>query len=566
MLKKLFFILSREDKKFLFSLLIFSVFVSFIESFAISLIMPFITLASDFSYFEKNTILAKLKEYFALPSYELVVYFGILLVIFYVFRALLNAYYFYLLARFSKGRYHNISLKVFSAFLNTDYESFTRKNQSEILKTITGEVYNLTTMLSSFLFMMSEVFVLVLLYALMLLIDYKITLFLSIFMILNALILVKILAPIVKKAGIKREEAMKNFFEILNTNLNNFKFIKLKTKEQGVLNLFKAQSEVFSRANTISDSVAALPRVYLEGMGFCVLVLIVVFLVLVSKNDISGTLATISVFVLALYRLMPSVNRILTGYHDLLYYRSSSDIIYQVLSEKKENLGDEKLEFKEELRLENLSFAYEGKELLFEGLNLSIKKGEKIAFIGESGSGKSTLVDLIMGLLSPKEGKIYIDKTELGFRNMKNYRQKFGYIPQQIYLFNDSIAKNVSFGDEVEQDFLEELIKKVHLEDFIKNLPQGVQTAVGDGGSNLSGGQKQRIAIARALFLNPEILVLDEATSALDSRVEAKIMDAIYKLSKDKTMIIIAHRLSTIENCDKVYRLEQGKLILERAR
>ncbi len=565
-LKKLFFILSQEDKKFLFSLLIFSVFISFIESFAISLIMPFVALASDFSYFEKNAILMKIKEYFALPSYELIVYFGILLVIFYVFRAFLNAYYFHLLAQFSKGRYHNIALRVFSAFLSSDYESFTRKNQSEILKSITGEVYNLSTMLASFLLMMSEIFVLILLYALMLLIDYKITLFLSVFMILNAFILVKILAPIVKKAGLKREEAMKNFFEILNTNLNNFKFIKLKTKEQGVLNLFKEQSLAFSKANITSETVAALPRIYLEGVGFCVLVLIVVFLVFANKSDISNILTTISIFVLALYRLMPSANRILTSYHDLLYYRSSLEIIYQILNQKKENLGDEKLEFKKELRLENLGFGYEGKNLLFKNINLSIKKGEKIAFIGESGSGKSTLVDLIIGLLTPKEGQIYIDNTALNSKNIKNYRQKIGYIPQQIYLFNDSIAKNISFGDEAKESFLKELIQKVHLEKFIKNLPQGIDTQVGDGGSNLSGGQKQRIAIARALFLNPEILVLDEATSALDSNIEAKIMDAIYELAKDKTMIIIAHRLSTIENCDKIYKLERGKLILERAR
>ncbi|EDA4582921.1 ABC-type lipopolysaccharide transporter PglK, partial [Campylobacter jejuni] len=193
-------------------------------------------------------------------------------------------------------------------------------------------------------------------------------------------------------------------------------------------------------------------------------------------------------------------------------------------------------------------------------LNLNIKKGEKIAFIGESGCGKSTLVDLIIGLLKPKEGQILIDKQELNASNAKNYRQKIGYIPQNIYLFNDSIAKNITFGDAVDEEKLNKVIKQANLEHFIKNLPQGVQTKVGDGGSNLSGGQKQRIAIARALYLEPEILVLDEATSALDTQSEAKIMDEIYKISKDKTMIIIAHRLSTITQCDKVYRLEHGKL------
>ncbi|HED6006260.1 TPA: ABC-type lipopolysaccharide transporter PglK [Campylobacter coli] len=560
MLKKLFFILSKEDKNFLFFLLVFSIFVSFIETFAISLVMPFITLASDFSYFDRNKYLISLKEYLNIPVFEIIVYFGVGLIVFYVFRALLNAYYFHLLARFSKGRYHAIAYKVFSKFLNINYEKFTQKNQSEILKSITGEVYNLSTMISSFLLLMSEIFVVLLLYALMLLINYKITLFLSIFMVLNAFILVKILSPIIKKAGARREEAMKNFFEILNTNLNNFKFIKLKTKEDGVLSLFKAQSEAFSKANITNESVAAVPRIYLEGIGFCVLVFIVVFLVLKNESDISGILSTISIFVLALYRLMPSANRIITSYHDLLYYHSSLDIIYQNLRQEEENLGEEKLSFNQELKIYNLSFGYEGKKYLFKNLNLNIKKGEKIAFIGESGCGKSTLVDLIIGLLKPKEGQILIDEQELNANNIKNYRQKIGYIPQNIYLFNDSIAKNITFGDAVDEEKLNRVIKQANLEHFIKNLSQGVQTKVGDGGSNLSGGQKQRIAIARALYLEPEILVLDEATSALDTQSEAKIMDEIYKISKDKTMIIIAHRLSTITQCDKVYRLEHGKL------
>lgn len=560
MLKKLFFILSKEDKNFLFFLLVFSIFVSFIETFAISLVMPFITLASDFSYFDRNKYLISLKEYLNIPVFEIIVYFGVGLIVFYVFRALLNAYYFHLLARFSKGRYHVIAYKVFSKFLNINYEKFTQKNQSEILKSITGEVYNLSTMISSFLLLMSEIFVVLLLYALMLLINYKITLFLSIFMVLNAFILVKILSPIIKKAGARREEAMKNFFEILNTNLNNFKFIKLKTKEDGVLSLFKAQSEAFSKANITNESVAAVPRIYLEGIGFCVLVFIVVFLVLKNESDISGILSTISIFVLALYRLMPSANRIITSYHDLLYYHSSLDIIYQNLRQEEENLGEEKLSFNQELKIYNLSFSYEGKKYLFKNLNLNIKKGEKIAFIGESGCGKSTLVDLIIGLLKPKEGQILIDEQELNANNTKNYRQKIGYIPQNIYLFNDSIAKNITFGDAVDEEKLNRVIKQANLEHFIKNLSRGVQTKVGDGGSNLSGGQKQRIAIARALYLEPEILVLDEATSALDIQSEAKIMDEIYKISKDKTMIIIAHRLSTITQCDKVYRLEHGKL------
>lgn len=564
MLKKLFAVLSLQDKRFFYALLAFSVLISFIESFAISLIMPFVSVASDFSLFERNAYLRQIDEFFSLPKYELVAYFGLLLIAFYVLRALLNALYFYLLARFSKGRYHLFALRLFRKYLNLNYENFTRQKHSTLLKTITQEAFNLSTMLASFLLMMSEIFVVALIYALMLAVDYQITLFLSVFLLANALILVRVLSPMMKKAGAKREAAMSAFFETLSTNLNNFKFIKLKGKEESVAHLFSEQSFAFSRANITSETINALPRLFLEAVGFCVLVLIVVALIWQKQSDIHTALAMISLFVLALYRLMPSANRIITSYHDLLYYKNSLDIVYNTLCEKDENLGDEKVSFEKDLVLKNVNFAYKNKPLLFENLNFTLKKGEKIAFIGESGSGKSTLVDILMGLLPPNSGEILVDGRNLNAQNLKNFRQKIGYIPQQIYLFNDTIAKNIAFGEELDEKKLAQVIKQANLKEFITSLKDGANTLVGDGGGNLSVGQKQRIAIARALYLSPQILVLDEATSALDNESEAKIMSEIYKISSDKTLIIIAHRLNTIEKCDKIYRVERGKISLEK--
>lgn len=564
MLKKLFAVLSLQDKRFFYALLAFSVLISFIESFAISLIMPFVSVASDFSLFERNAYLRQIDEFFSLPKYELVAYFGLLLIVFYVLRAFLNALYFYLLARFSKGRYHLFALRLFRKYLNLDYESFTRQKHSALLKTITQEAFNLSTMLASFLLMMSELFVVALIYALMLVVDYQITLFLSVFLLANALILVRVLSPMMKKAGAKREVAMSAFFETLSMNLNNFKFIKLKGKEESVAHLFSEQSFAFSRANITSETINAFPRLFLEAVGFCVLVFIVVALIWQRQSDIHTALAMISLFVLALYRLMPSANRIITSYHDLLYYKNSLDIVYNALYEKDENLGDEKVSFEKDLVLKNVNFAYKNKPLLFENLNFTLKKGEKIAFIGESGSGKSTLVDMLMGLLPPNSGEILVDGRKLSAQNLKNFRQKIGYIPQQIYLFNDTIAKNIAFGEEFDEKMLERVIKQANLQSFITSLKDGANTLVGDGGGNLSVGQKQRIAIARALYLSPQILVLDEATSALDNESEAKIMSEIYKISSDKTLIIIAHRLNTIEQCDKIYRVEKGKISLEK--
>lgn len=562
MLKKLFAVLSAQDKRFLFALLAFSVFISFIESFAISLIMPFVSVASDFSLFETNAYLKRVYEFFGLPAYEFVVYFGLLLIIFYLARAFLNALYFHLLARFSKGRYHLFALRIFRKYFNLDYESFTRQKHSNLLKTITQEAYNLSTMIASFLLMMSEIFVVALIYALMLVVDYQITLFLSVFLLLNALILILVLSPMMKRAGQKREVAMSAFFETLSTNLNNFKFIKLKGREESVATLFSEQSFAFSRANITSETINAIPRLFLEAVGFSVLVFIVVLLIWQKQSDIHTALAMISLFVLALYRLMPSANRIITSYHDLLYYKSSLDIVYNALCADDENLGCEKVVFSNDLVLKNVNFGYQNKPLLFENLNFTLKKGEKIAFIGESGSGKSTLVDILMGLLKPNSGEILLDGQNLNADNLKDFRQKIGYIPQQIYLFNDTIAKNIAFGEEIDENLLDKVIEQANLKAFISSLNEGTNAVVGDGGSNLSVGQKQRIAIARALYLSPQILVLDEATSALDNESEAKIMSEIYKISADKTLIIIAHRLNTIAKCDKIYRVDKGKVSL----
>ena len=564
MLKKLFFVLSKQDKRFLFFLLLFSIFVSFIESFAISLIMPFVSLASNFSYFSSNAYLMSLLNFFSLSPYEFVVYLGFVLIVFYVFRAVLNGIYFHLLAKFSKGRYHLFALRVFKKYFSLNYEDFTYQNKSELVKTISHEAYNLSTMLASFLLMLSEIFVVFLIYLLMLFVDYKITLFLSGFLLVNALILVKILSPMIKKAGVKREKAMKDFFETVETNLSNFKFIKLRAKEKDVTKLFDSQSLDFSKANITSESVNAMPRIFLEAVGFCVLIFIVILLIMQEKSDISNALAMISMFVLALYRLMPSANRIITSYHDLLYYRSSLDIIYNALQSKDESLKDEKISFKEKIELKNISFAYKDKALLFENLNFVIKKGEKIALVGESGGGKSTLLDLLCSLLKPSKGELLIDGKLLNENNCKDFRQKIGYIPQQIYLFNDSIASNVAFCEDIDENKAKKVLEQANLKDFISSLKDGIYTKVGDGGNNLSGGQKQRIAIARALYNDPEILVLDEATSALDDKSEEKIMNEIYSISRDKTLIIIAHRLSTIRNCDKVYRLSKGKITVEK--
>jgi ABC-type multidrug transport system fused ATPase/permease subunit len=262
-------------------------------------------------------------------------------------------------------------------------------------------------------------------------------------------------------------------------------------------------------------------------------------------------------FILGLYRLMPSANRILSGYNQILFYKNSLDIIHNDLMYNPENFGNEPISFEHILQLNHIAFEYDEAKPILRDITLTIRHGERIAFIGESGSGKSTLIDLLIGLYRPKTGTITVDGVTLDEGTIKAWRAKIGYIPQSIYLFDGTVAQNVAFGKPVHDIKIKHVLRQANILEFLESHHEGIDTMVGDGGIKLSGGQRQRIAIARALYGDPEILVLDEATSALDTDTEAKIMEEIYKICEHKTLIIIAHRLSTIEGCTHRYKIQE---------
>ncbi len=554
-------LLTQRDRKFLLLLLIFSIFISLMETVGIGIIMPFISVASDFSQIQSNEYYRYIYSILEFHSdISFVLAFGLFLIVFYLFRSVVNLFYFYLLARFSKGRYHLLAYRLFENYLGRNYKNFLDKNSSNLSKTIINEAQNLTNILSAILFMMSEIFVVVFIYSLMLYMNWKITILLSIILLLNVILLTKTISKKIKIEGSKREKFQQSFYEILNSSFGNFKMIKLKSNDKKILEEFAKVSGGFANSNITNETIAQFPRLFLEALGFIIVIFIVIYLVYKYQTDISGAMALISMFILGLYRLMPSANRILSSYNQIMFNHRSLDIIHNDLIYEIEDLGTDKTVFKEQIVLKDVSFSYMENKKVLDGINIKIKKGEKIAFIGESGSGKSTLADIIMGLYRPQNGEIYIDNTILNDNNIKDWRKKIGYIPQNIYLFDGTVAQNVAFDSEIDVKRVKDVLSKSDILSFLQKNSDGIDTKVGENGIKLSGGQRQRIAIARALYDNPEILVLDEATSALDNETETKIMDEIYEISEDKTLIIIAHRLSTITRCEKVYRLENGCL------
>jgi len=560
LINKIKFILTKRDKQFLLFLLFFSILISIIETAGISIIMPFISVASNFDIIHTNQYYSKVYNFFEFKKeIDFVISFGVLLILFYIFRSIINLVYFYTLNRFTQGRYHLLAYRLFENYMGLPYNEFTKRNSSTLTKSILSEATGLTEIISAILFMVSEIFIVVFIYAMMLYINWKITLLLSIILVLNALLMVKTISVKIKKIGVFREELQKKFYEILNRSFGNYKLIKLQSNDKDILKEFGEASFNFAKVNITNTTLSQVPRLFLEAVGFGIIVFIITYLVWKYQGDVSNTLALISMFVLSLYRLMPSVNRIMTSYNHIIYYHKALDIIHNDLMYDIEKLGKEDLIFKKELNIKNLSFEYEENKIVLDNINLNIVKNSKIAFIGESGSGKSTLVDIMIGLYKPKYGQIEIDNVLLSDDNIKQWRKKIGYIPQSVYLFDGNVGENIVFGRDYSEEKIIKCLKQANIYDFLETK-KGINTKVGESGIMLSGGQKQRIAIARALYGDPEILVLDEATSALDNETEEKIMDEIYKASNDKTLIIIAHRLSTIKNCDKVFEIKKGKL------
>lgn len=558
--KKLLAITTRQEKKNFIILIFMSIFLSIIETVGISAIMPFITLASDPSKIVSNKYSKIVYDFFEFSTTtNFMIFFGLSLIGFYIFRATYSMLYNYILNKFAFGRFHAFAFRLFKNYTNLPYKRFVKRNSAELIKTIVNEASNLSFYMQSLLLIFSEFFTVVLLYALLLLMDWKMTLVLTILLGAKVLFLLFFLKKRIEKEGLKRSIMQSKFYKILNETFGNFKIIKLIQNEEKLYSEFSNISYGYARANIVSNTLSQLPRLSLETIGFSVLIGIVVY-VLFQYNDANFVLPIISMYALALYRILPALNRILSNYNTILFLSNSLDIVYSDLSYTPQTEGKDFIDFKNKIELTNVSFEYNKNKKVLENINIIINKGDKVAFVGESGSGKSTLVDLIIGLYKPFSGEIVIDDKKLTSDNVKSYRSKVGYIPQSIYLFDGTVGENVAFGYEYDKEKIMEVLKKANIYDFLSSK-EGIDTLVGDGGIQLSGGQKQRIGIARALYSDPEILVLDEATSALDNETEAKIMDEIYETSQDKTLLIIAHRLSTIERCDRKIMLSNGKII-----
>jgi len=356
--------------------------------------------------------------------------------------------------------------------------------------------------------------------------------------------------------------------QYLQEGLGGVKDLKLLGRETEFIKQFQEQSEMSARVGRRQATSLLLPRLFLElfaVVGIATLVQVMLF----RGRSPESLLPTLGVFAAAAFRIMPSFTRIMGALQSLQYSLPVVSTLYAELqSLEKEGGGQAKTlsVFNCSLIMENVSYKYpEATSCSLEKVSLSIEKGSSVGFIGGSGAGKSTLVDILLGLLTPTSGAVKVDGRNIQ-DSLRTWQNRIGYVPQSIFLMDATLRRNVAFGvpeEEIDESALRRAICSAQLEEYVESLPEGLETFVGELGTRLSGGQRQRIGIARALYHNPEVLVLDEATSALDLHTESDVMKAVNALHGQKTIIIVAHRTSTVEQCDRLFRLEGGKLVTE---
>lgn len=554
---RIYELLSLQDRKRLFFLLVMSVIFAGIEAISVSMILPFVSVATNPSKVFEINYYSEIYRFLGFSTANnFILVTGLILVAIYLFRGCFSVFYTYTLNVFTWGCYRDLSTRLFSNYLHLPYKDFTQLNSSQLEKNIISESTYLSQLITSFLRLLSESIVIVLLYVMLLFVNLRLTLVTSVIVLILFGGMAYFISLVSKVQGGLREKYQSNFYRLLNDSFGNFKFARQMGAEQKMILEVSNAASGYCRSNVINTTISQIPPTLLETFGLIFLVSAMLFFTASPAND-QNSISLIAIYGLALYRMLPAVHRMLYYYNNVIFYRRSLEIISAELLLQRKVDGYESLFFGRNIVLKNINFFYPHQANILTNINLSIKKNERIAIIGNSGCGKTTLLDLIIGIHFPNSGRIFVDDIELTTRNVGFWRSKIGYIPQNIYLVDGTVADNVIFGKRYDEMRIIKVLKQACIWDFLKKQ-EGLDTMVGEGGVKLSGGQKQRIGIARALYGDPEILVLDEATSALDIDTETEIMNEVYNQINGKTLIVVTHKLDRNISFDHIYKLHDG--------
>ena len=567
-LKKINFLITKRQRKGLVILTLLLFVGMVFEVFGLGILIPVLSILLNPEMIESNLAISNLREVFSNFSNQQFLFITLgFIVILYFFKSLFLVFLTHKQNRFLSNTIASISNRLFFNYMNQPYKFHLNRNASNLIKNIQVEIYYFQTFLLSLITIFIEGGFVISVLATLIYIEPIGAISIGVFYGFLSIIFLQFTKKKLNAWGSLRESLDAQVSKVSLEGLGGIKDILILGKTGFFIEEYSKKNYLKARVNANQGTVSQIPRFYLELISIVGLVSFIILLLLQGKDP--AILVTIlGVFVAATFRMIPSLNRIIAAMQSMKYLMPSVDTIYDEINN---NTGielnyksSEKYTFKNHIEFKNIAFGFTKNQSVLENINLTIKKGQTIGFIGESGSGKSTLVDIIMGLHEPISGEILIDGIN-DFQISQSWRNNIGYVSQTIYLTDDTIAKNIALGipeNEINYLKINEVLKQVQLEKFINNLELGINTKVGERGVQLSGGQRQRIGIARALYHDPQLLILDEATSALDSQTEKEVMESIRYLKGDKTIIMIAHRISTLVDCDEIYKIQDKGILI----
>ncbi len=575
-LKKINILMDKKQKRAMGKLLLLMVISAGLETGAVMMVMAVVQLILDPVTLEQGKVYQWICDLLHLRD---TVQFSVLAILFLIALYIAkNSFQFVLqrsLYRFVYSNQFQTASNLMKNFVRRDYEYYLNAETSIIQRSITADVSNMYALIMAVLQIASEAIVAVFLVAALAIQDPIMTIVISVLLLVTLAVIKNIIKPIMNRTGKENQDYGASMFAWIAQTIQGIKEIKVAGREQYFIGEYCKVGEGYVKAMERFSLFNNTPKLLIETVSIAGLLGYIMVLI-VAGADVSGMVSLFAAFGIAAMRLLPAASRINNqmtsmAFNEPFFFNVSDNLVEETNAENTDIsyavAAKEKLPVTKEVRLADITYHYPNSDkLIFNHASVSFPIGKSIGIVGTSGAGKTTIIDILLGLLKLQGGKVLADDVDIQ-THYREWLANVGYIPQMIFLLDADIRKNVAFGipeEEIDDQRLWYALREAQLDEFVKTLPEGIATGIGERGIRLSGGQRQRIGIARALYNDPEVLILDEATSALDNDTEAAIMDSINRLHGKKTLVIIAHRLQTIEKCDMVFRVEDGGIYRER--
>jgi len=571
-IKKVLYLLTPHERVQAGFLLIMALVMAFIDMIGVASILPFVAVLTNPSLIETNIILKTMFQYsnnFGIEtSQQFMFVLGIIVFILFIVSIAFKALTTYLQIIFVNMREYTLGKRLIENYIHQPYSWFLNKHSADLGKTILSEVgLVVQNSLAPLMQIITQLFVALAIVSFLILNDPKLSLIAFITLVITYLLTYAFVRKTLRYLGDERLNKNKLRFTAVGEAFNAFKEIKVGVLEKIYIKRFTDPAKTLAKHEASAKVISALPHFALEAMAFGGMLLLILFL-MTKTGTLNSVLPLIALYAFAGYRLLPAIQRIFISLTQLRFVVPSLDALVEDLKSLKPvnlNKNQGSLTFNKKITLNHIRYSYPNSSTeVIKDISLSIAAYSTIGIVGPTGSGKTTIVDIILGLLEPKKGTLEIDNTIINKENSRSWQRIVGYVPQQIYIADDTIAANIAFGvdyKDINQEALEHAAKISNLHEFVINeLPLQYKTKVGERGVKLSGGQRQRIGIARALYHKPQLLIMDEGTSSLDNITEYIIMETLKKIKTDFTIILIAHRLNTVKDCDNIFVLKNGQV------